>query len=260
MALFLAIPANNERFVVKGTSFVTQDMTLYDLMPHMHMLGKDIKVTMTPPEGEGKPTLLFNIKDWDYNWQETYHLKKPLKVKAGTRLDVEAVYDNSTKNPHNPFSPPRMVTLGEQTFNEMCFVFLGGTSDRSGTGLPMTRTAPKQDKDKDIGKTYAVPTRLTDSGHFLVRAKINGKGPFNFIVDTGAPLVYIAVPVAKKLGIEAAKQGLSTVDKFQVEGGPEQMQLKCMIETPFQLDGMNALGLAGVELHGIIGYSLPVTL
>ena len=100
----------------------------------MHMLGKEIKVTATQPDG--KAALLFHIKDWDYNWQETYHFKEPLKLKAGTRLDLEAVYDNSAGNPNNPFNPPRDVTFGEQTFNEMCFVFLGGTSERKGVRLP----------------------------------------------------------------------------------------------------------------------------
>ena len=54
----------------------------------MHLLGKEIKVTMTPPDG--KPKTLLAIKDWDYNWQETYFFKEPLQVKAGTRFDVEA--------------------------------------------------------------------------------------------------------------------------------------------------------------------------
>src|SRR5258708_2259043 len=54
-------------------------------------------------------------------------------------------------------------------------------------------------KAKDVGKAYSIPYRLTDSGHIMVRVKINGKGPFNFIVDTGAPLVYVTLPVAKKL-------------------------------------------------------------
>jgi membrane-associated protease RseP (regulator of RpoE activity) len=113
-----------------------------------------------------------------------------------------------------------------------------------------------QPKNNAAGKTYAVPYRFTESGHIMVRAKINGKGPYNFIVDTGAPLVYIAVPVAKKLGIEAAAKGLTSVGKIQLEGGPEHADFKCVIETPFQLEGMNALGLAGVELHGIMGYAL----
>jgi hypothetical protein len=145
--LFFQIPANNERFVVKGQSSVNADMTLHDIMPHMHMLGKEIKVTMTPPEG--KPVLLFHIKDWDYNWQETYFFKEPLKLKAGTQLDLEAVYDNSANNPNNPFNPPQVVTFGEQTFNEMCFVFLGGTSERKGTTLPVSRFGTKKDKPKD---------------------------------------------------------------------------------------------------------------
>src|SRR3954452_15609248 len=59
---FQAIPAGNERFVVKGTSRVSEDMVLFDVLPHMHKLGKEMKVTMTPPTG--KPTLLFHIKDW----------------------------------------------------------------------------------------------------------------------------------------------------------------------------------------------------
>jgi hypothetical protein len=133
--LFLAIPANNERYVVKGVSHTTEDMVLHDIMPHMHMLGKEIKVTATPPDG--KPTLLFDIKQWDYNWQETYYFKEPLHLKAGTQLDLEAVYDNSVNNLANPFSPPRAVTFGEQTFNEMCFVFLGGTSARKSAELPV---------------------------------------------------------------------------------------------------------------------------
>ncbi len=102
---------------------------LHSVMPHMHMLGKEIKVTMTPPDG--KPTTLVHITDWDYNWQETYFLKQPVKVKAGTKFAVEAYYDNSDKNPSNPFNPPQWVRFGEQTDNEMCFVFLGATNDAS---------------------------------------------------------------------------------------------------------------------------------
>ena len=109
---------------------------------------------------------------------------------------------------------------------------------------------------KDAGKAYAIPYRLTDTSHIMVRVKINGKGPFNFIVDTGAPLVYVSVPVAKKFGITAEKKGQTTIGRFEIEGGPAHTDLKVLIDTPFQLEGMNALGAAGVELHGILGYTL----
>src|SRR5262249_41961120 len=110
------------------------------------LLGREIKATLTLPDG--KPITLINIKEWDYNWQETYFFKQPVAVKAGSRLDVEAVYDNSAKNPLNPSNPPQWVMFGEQTTNEMCFVFLGGASDRPGRRLPLTVTAPKKAEEK----------------------------------------------------------------------------------------------------------------
>jgi hypothetical protein len=116
--------------------------------------------------------------------------------------------------------------------------------------------ADDQPQAKDVGKAYAIPYRLTDSAHIMVRVKINGKGPFNFIVDTGAPLVYVTVPVAKKIGLTAEKKGQNTVGRFEIEGGAVHTDLKCLIDTPFQLEGMNAIGAAGIELHGILGYTL----
>jgi hypothetical protein len=140
---FFFIPAGNADYKVKGTMWVGQDCTLHSVMPHMHMLGKEIKVTLTPPEGEAKT--LVAIKDWDYNWQETYFFKEPIGVKAGTRFDVEAHYDNSANNPRNPFNPPRLAKFGEQTTDEMCFVFLGATSDQPGR-IRSLREPPKPTK------------------------------------------------------------------------------------------------------------------
>ncbi len=141
------IPAGAERHPLKGTSWATADCELHSIMAHMHLLGKEIKVTMTTPEGK-KQTLL-NITDWDYNWQESYFFKEPVRVKSGTRFDVEAIYDNSLKNPNNTFNPPRAVTFGEQTTNEMCFVFLGGVSGRPRQTLPLTMFPPARPKEKE---------------------------------------------------------------------------------------------------------------
>jgi peroxiredoxin len=143
--MFFSIAPGDDKFHLDGDMWATRDFTLLSIMPHMHMVGKEIAVTLTPPEGP--PKTMLAIKQWDYNWQETYFLKEPLQVKAGTRLHVDAIYDNSDKNQRNPFTPPRRITFGEQTFNEMCFVFLGGYSD-NGRILPLTRTDPKKKADK----------------------------------------------------------------------------------------------------------------
>jgi hypothetical protein len=134
------IPANKPDFRLTGAVTVQTDCTLYSVMGHMHMVGRTIKVTMTPPDG--RPETLLDIQDWDYNWQETYWLKQPVKLKEGTVLRVEAIYDNSTKNPNNPFNPPQMLRFGEQTTNEMCFVFMGGTPDKPGR----IRVTPLRDR------------------------------------------------------------------------------------------------------------------
>jgi peroxiredoxin len=132
---FLSIPPNDANFKVTGSAKAKEDCTIYNIMPHMHLIGRSIKITMTPPGGE--TTTLLAIRDWDYNWQETYFLKEPLRVKQDTHFQLEAIYDNSSKNPNNPNDPPKTVTIGEQTTNEMCFVFFGTTSDSRGLIPPI---------------------------------------------------------------------------------------------------------------------------
>lgn len=158
---FVAIPPHLSNYKVTGKTTVEDDCVLHSIMPHMHLIGRQIKVTMTPPEGE-KQTLL-HISDWDYNWQETYYLKTPLALKPGTVMEVEAIYDNSTSNPNNPNSPPRFVTFGEQTTNEMCFVFLGATSDgprRSPFGRPRLRRPERNDSTE--AKTETAPAAASN--------------------------------------------------------------------------------------------------
>lgn len=130
IAPFLKVPAGAARHRVQGHITVDQDCTLYSVFPHMHLIGKEITVTFTPPDGPTRT--LVAIKDWDFNWQGDYFLKEPLRVKAGTRFDIEGFFDNSASNPANPFRPPRDVSFGLHTTNEMCLAGLGAVADGPG--------------------------------------------------------------------------------------------------------------------------------
>jgi hypothetical protein len=77
------------------------------------------------------------IRDWNFNWQDQYHLAQPRRYPKGTRLDVAAVYDNSDENPLNPNSPPKEVTWGEQTTDEMFVCFFLVTTDKQDELLPL---------------------------------------------------------------------------------------------------------------------------
>jgi len=80
---------------------------------------------MTLPNGTSE--CLIDIPRWDFNWQGAYLYRQPIDVPAGTRLSLRAWYDNSAGNPLNPNSPPRAVSWGEATTDEMCIAFLGMT-------------------------------------------------------------------------------------------------------------------------------------
>src|SRR5262249_57938068 len=106
--------------------------------------------------------------------------------------------------------------------------------------------AVKAVEKKDL-KSYEIPYKFTAANHIVVRAKINGKGPFNFVLDTGAPTLFVAVPVGKKAKVKADDDGWADLDKFELEGGLVIKKARARIETPFQLEGMNGLGMAGLE-------------
>jgi hypothetical protein len=96
-------------------------ITLLDIGPHMHLLGKEAKVEARLPDGTIKPLLW--VQDYDFRWQDTYVYAEPLYLPAGTRIDARVRYDNSVDNPANPYDPPRSVGYGDATTDEMCFVF-----------------------------------------------------------------------------------------------------------------------------------------
>jgi len=58
------------------------------------------------------------VPHYDFAWQTSYRLSKPLHLPKGTKIHCTAHFDNSSDNPANP-DPKKEVTWGDQTWEEM---------------------------------------------------------------------------------------------------------------------------------------------
>jgi hypothetical protein len=113
----LRIPAGNPRYEIEAGSVVGQAMQLIAIHPHMHMLGREMKVWARMKDESIKP--LIRIDDWDFNWQGFYWFRAPVALPAASWIELTAAWDNSEQNPRNPNKPPRDVYWGERTVDEM---------------------------------------------------------------------------------------------------------------------------------------------
>ena len=109
--------ADNYRVEVRGT--LPNDATLLSFFPHLHLRGKRFEYNLIHPDGRSETLLRVN---YNFYWQLSYRLADPRVLKAGTKLQAVAWYDNSSHNLHNP-DPDAFVTWGDQTYNEMMVGF-----------------------------------------------------------------------------------------------------------------------------------------
>ncbi len=118
----LDIPAGDPAWEVEDRFVLPVAVEALGVYPHAHYLGKEIEVTASLPGGGAEP--LLKILDWDFNWQDEYRYARPVPLPAGSEIKVRFRYDNSATNPRNPNHPPRRVTYGNQSSDEMAYLLL----------------------------------------------------------------------------------------------------------------------------------------
>ena len=131
------IPPNVDNWEIAGELTIKEPITLYAFAPHMHLRGKDIKYTLTWPDG--RQQVLLDVPRFDFNWQLHYELSEPLKIPAGSKLFALAHYDNSVKNRYNP-APQKEVFWSEQSWDEMFIPWFEYTVDSK----DLTKMAARQ--------------------------------------------------------------------------------------------------------------------
>lgn len=128
-----SIPPNASNHELRAVYVVDQDISVVSFFPHMHLRGKDMKMTATFPGG--RQETLLNVPAYDFNWQLFYYPKTKVPLPRGTRVDLVAHYDNSGANKHNP-DPSKTVTFGEASTSEMMFGMFEFTAEAGVSPTP----------------------------------------------------------------------------------------------------------------------------
>ena len=111
----LAIPPYDGNYAAAPFEIqINQASKLVWLCPHMHLRGKDVTYTLIRPDGSRQ--IVLTIPRYDFNWQLGYETS--IDIPAGSRMRIEAHYDNSKGNKANP-DPSVWVHGGRQSWEEM---------------------------------------------------------------------------------------------------------------------------------------------
>ena len=111
------IPAGERDYKVTDHFTIPVDVDVIAINPHAHYVCREMYGYAVLPDGSR--VTLIRILNWDFNWQQQYVYRKPIRLPADSRVEMEFTYDNTAANPHNPNSPPKRVVYGPGSLDEM---------------------------------------------------------------------------------------------------------------------------------------------
>lgn len=104
---------------------ITQSEIVIKATPHMHLLGRSMRLTLNP--GTPGEKILLDRPKYNFDDQSPTVLAKPISLKIGDTVRVQCTFDPTLRAilPQTKKLPPRYVTWGEGSSDEMCLGVLG---------------------------------------------------------------------------------------------------------------------------------------
>ncbi len=168
----LDIPLGDADFTVTDTMELPVDVEVLAVYPHAHYIGKQLEGWAELPDGSTVP--LIRIDRWDFKWQDSYRYVEPVALPRGTVVGMRWTFDNSPENPHQVNDPPRRVTAGNRSSDEMAHLQLQ-MRVRTPTDRAMLQEAHYAHmlaKSPDNAPLlYAIGGTLRDQGRFAEAAE-----------------------------------------------------------------------------------------
>jgi len=99
---------------------ITSEFTVVLAAPHMHLLGRKLRILLNP--GTASEKILLDVQNYDFDNQSPVALEKPVPVSKGDVIRIECTHDPGLRQvlPALKKLPPRYVTWGEGSSDEMC--------------------------------------------------------------------------------------------------------------------------------------------
>lgn len=132
----IVVPPNDPNYKAEAMWRLRGDARILNFVPHMHWRGKNYRYEVI--YSDGKRETILSVPRWDFNWQNVYQLKEPLKLPKGAKLHAVAHWDNSPNNPYNP-APDKSVRFGLQTWDEMMVGWVAYVWERPETATEMAK-------------------------------------------------------------------------------------------------------------------------
>jgi hypothetical protein len=115
-AIPIDIPPYEANYTLHTKNTFQVSGTITHFRNHMHLRGKSAQIRLQYPDGTTET--VFDLPQFNFDWQRYYFLAEPKWVPAGTVAEYIGTWDNSADNPHNP-DPSQRVYIGGRTSDEM---------------------------------------------------------------------------------------------------------------------------------------------
>ena len=200
----LFIPADSIR-TFEEVFVVDSSISLLAVAPHMHVLGKQMRVFAVTVSADTIP--LCWIPEWNFDWQGWLRFPHLVNIPAGSAIHVVAKYDNTMNNPENPNIPPVDVSEGSNTTDEMMLCYFFKVPYQSGDEQIYLGGDTASSVDTTVGDTIMPcdtaivgdTTSTTDSTISLAKLNSGQKIGFEFYPNPVKNSLYIRATLLKNI-------------------------------------------------------------
>src|SRR6185369_5524311 len=110
----------------------------------------------------------------------------------------------------------------------------------------------QDEKKKETPKRFVVPFELIKTQHMVVSLKVNGKGPYRLVFDTGAPDSLVSNKIAKDAGLTGKGGGIP------IFGSRGQAKIKDLEIGDLKANDVSAMVLDHPTVAAIANFAGPI--